>query len=379
MNKKEVAELKKNFKDDGDLFIMNQVVSAFVDSEKNIKSKKLRSYISIPQEDAECIFDTLKKTLGGTLGKSLLEYRFPNESYEEGGTQKLLYDVLQSEMKDETLVDAYLQHIVDKFEYASSYVIMTAFCTYTVFSKDKSGEKNDYDEYDFKFIIAAICPVDIRTDGLIYDETINEIAKKRGFDRIVAATPSDGFLYPAFNNRGPDVNNVVYYTKNVKQPNVSFVNCVLGCEFALSANEEKELFRSVLTAGAGEALDYDVITSVNDKIQDIITEYRDESEPPAIDSEKLQRLLIDSGLSGEKAEGVRAAYENVIGPRALCASNIVETKTIIEAQGITVNIGKNATDKVRTKIIDGRRCLVIALDDPAICVNGLDTKVAEQK
>lgn len=375
MNKKEVAEIKKNFKDDGDLFVMKQVLSAFVDSEKNIKCKNLRSYISIPDDDAECIFETLKKSLSGTLGKALLEYEFPNEMYEDGGSQKLLYDMLQSEMKDEVAVDRWLEHLVGKMEYVSSYVIMTALCTYTVFSKDKSGEKNDYDEYDYKFLIGAVCPVDIRTDGLIYDEAANAIAKKPGFDRIVSGAPSDGFLYPVFSCRAPDVNHVMYYTKNVKQPNVSFVNDVLGCEFSLSAQEEKELFQSVLTAGAGDELNYDVITGVNDKIKDIISEYRDESEPPVINSEKLHQILVDSGVSGERADGVRAAYENIIGERTLCASNIVETKTVIETQGITVNIGKDATDKVKTQIIDGKRCLIIALDDPAICVNGLDTTV----
>lgn len=379
MNKKEVAELKKNFKDDGDLFVMHQVVSAFVDSEKNIKCKTLRPFISIAQDDGECIFATLKKSLSGVLGKALLEYEFPNEMYEEGGTQKLLYDLIESGMKDEALVDRYLEHIKDKLDYTSSYVIMTALCTYTVFSKDKSGEKNSYDEYDYKFLIGAICPVDIRTDGLIYDETVNEISKKPGFDRIVADTPSDGFLYPVFSCRAPDVNHVMYYTKNVKQPNISFVNDVLGCEFALSSQEEKELFQSILKAGAGDELNYDIITGVNDKIKDIVSEYRDETDAPVIDSEKLHQLLVDSGLSGEKADGVRAAYENVIGTRPLHAANIVESKTIIEAQGITVNIGKDATDKVHTKMIDGKRCLVIALDDPAISVNGLDTMVADKK
>lgn len=379
MNKKELAELKKNFKDDGDLFVMRQVLSAFVDSEKNIKCKSLRPFISIPEDDGECIFATLKKSLSGTLGKSLLEYEFPNEMYEEGGSQKILYDILKSEMKDEAAVDQYLEHIRDKFEYVGAYVVMTAFCTYTVFSKDKSGEKNKYDEYDYKFLITAICPVDIRTDGLIYDESVNEIAKKPGFDRIVAAAPTDGFLYPVFSCRAPDVNCVMYYTKNIKQPNVSFVNDVLGCEFSLSSQEEKELFQSVLKAGAGDELNYDIITGVNDKIKDILDEYRDETDPPLINGEKLHQILVDSGLDGEKADGVRAAYENVIGDRPLHATNIVETKTTIEAQGVTVNIGKDATDKVHTKVIDGKRCLVIALDDPAISINGLDAKVAERK
>ena len=34
MNKKELSEIRKNFSDTSDLFVLNQVATAFVDSEK---------------------------------------------------------------------------------------------------------------------------------------------------------------------------------------------------------------------------------------------------------------------------------------------------------------------------------------------------------
>ena len=44
MNKKEIAEIRKNFSDDCGFFTVGHVLSAFVDSEKNIKYKANRLY-----------------------------------------------------------------------------------------------------------------------------------------------------------------------------------------------------------------------------------------------------------------------------------------------------------------------------------------------
>ena len=64
-----------------------------------------------------------------------------------------------------------------------------------------------------------------------------------------------------------------------------------------------------------------------------------------------------------------------MGEGVLTATNLVENKTTLATPEITVNISKNATDKVRTTVVDGRRCLLIDLDDPAICINGLTTRI----
>ena len=68
---------------------------------------------------------------------------------------------------------------------------------------------------------------------------------------------------------------------------------------------------------------------------------------------------------------VEPVYEKVCGKAPLTASNLVETKTVLASPGITVNIKASAADKVRTSVIDGRRCLLIDIDDPTIEINGL--------
>ena len=45
--------------------------------------------------------------------------------------------------------------------------------------------------------------------------------------------------------------------------------------------------------------------------------------------------------------------------------------------GITVNIGRDSVDLVRTALVGGKRCLLIDLDDPEITVNGLPAAITQ--
>ena len=68
---------------------------------------------------------------------------------------------------------------------------------------------------------------------------------------------------------------------------------------------------------------------------------------------------------------VEPVYQQVCGDATLTASNLVETKTVVASAGITINIKPDASDKIRTSVVNGRRCLLIDIDDPTIEINGL--------
>ena len=188
---------------------------------------------------------------------------------------------------------------------------------------------------------------------------------------IINRSPSDGFLYPVFSNRSPDVNHVMYYTKNIKEPNISVVEDVLGCNFTLSAEDEKNSFQSILKSVVGDDLDYMVIKTVNEKLLDVVDENRDDTDSAVIDSGKLKDILTDIGVPAERTNMTQPVYEKICGSVPLTASNLVDSKTVLSSDGITVNIKPSATDKVRTSVVNGRRCLLIDIDDPTININGL--------
>ena len=377
MNKKDLNELRKNFSQASDLFTLNHVVSAFVDAEKNIKCVKSDAFHNIPSEESDCYMETLRRILAGTLGKGLLEYEFPNEAYEETGAQNILYNALSCRLADESAVNLMLDQIVKNMDYVSTYAILIGHCTYTVFNKTKNDEINPYDSVEYSFLITAVCPVDVRIDGLIYNEDDNAIEKKKAYDRIVSEVPTDGFLYPTFTGRGPDVNHVLYSVRKPKEVNASIVENVLGCKFICTADQEKESFHSLLEDVVADELSYTVITEVNDKLKSIAEEYKNDADLPSVYDIQMRDILLDSGVSEEKAEKVQNLYREITREKPLSVCNLTENKTTITTEGISVQIAKDATNKVRTQFIEGRRYLLIDLDEPQIQVNGMNVKLQE--
>lgn len=377
MNKKDLNELRKNFSSASDLFTLNHIVSAFVDAEKNIKCIKSDAYHNIPSEECDCYMETLRRVLAGTLGKGLLEYEFPNEAYEETGAQHIFYEALGSKLADESAVNLMLDQIVKNMEYVSTYAILIGHCTYTVFNKTRNDEINPYDSVEYSFLVAAICPVEVRIDGLIYNEDDNAIEKKTAYDRIVSEVPTDGFLYPTFTGRGPDVNHVLYSARKPKEINTSIVENVLGCKFICTANQEKESFHHLLEDVVADELSYTVITDVNEKLKSIAEEYKNDAELPSVDDIQMRDILLDSGVSEEKAEQVQNFYREITREKPLSVCNITENKTVLVTEGVTVQISKDSTSKVRTQYINGKRYLLIDIDEPQIKVNGMNVTLKE--
>ncbi len=379
MNKKELNELRRNFAADSDLFVVNHVITAFVDGQKEIHGVSSRAYRDIPTEEMECLIATLKRTLSGKIGRGLIEYEFPNDAYEEDGIGGLLYTVTQAKLLDETATTTLIDRIVQNFECVSSYAILLAHCTYTVFQKTRNDEIDPYQSVDYSFIVAAICPVSVRVDGLIYNTDSDLIQKKNVYDMIVAEVPTDGFLYPTFTGRGADVNHVLYYAHKPKEISVSMVEDVLGCQFTQTADAQKEMFQQMLQDIVSDELDYTTVTSLNDKLRDLAGESANDPEPMAVDAIHVRDMLLDSGVSEEKAEQMKEEYARQTQDKPIMAENLAQNKTTLALEGITVTIGKGYEDKVRTREVDGRRFLLIDLDGGDVQVNGMTATVVEKK
>ncbi len=369
MNKKEVAEIKKNFTDSSGFFTLNHIVSVYVDPQKNVRCKDNRLYALIPEDEGAVMLETMKKVLSGKVGKNLTEYSFPREEYDEDGAQNILYAAVKGKLEDELANDKLIERIINNMEYAAAYSLIIGYCSYSIAVTD-----GDYEEYNF--IVAAVCPVCTGDDGLMFDNGSNAIVKKANTDLIISRAPTDGFLYPVFSDRAPDVNNVMYYTKSPTKPNISIVEDVLGCEWVMSFQREKETFRQILTEVAADELNYNVITYVNEAIRDIVNNSKNETELPLIDDNKLYGILFDAGVSSDKLDSLSAVFKEKAGEAdGLTAENLIENKVTLATPEITVNINRYAADKVRTSVIGGRRCLIIDLDDPSVAVNGVNVRI----
>ena len=372
MNRKEVNEIKKNFNDKCGFFTMERILTGFIDAEKNVVCHSVEPCVTMSQEFKEVCDMTLVRTLSTSVGKKFIEYSFPNVAYEENHSQNILYTLLDTKLKDDQICNTFLEHIANNITYTGPFAVITAYCTYAIRKKDKTDEYNDEDSEEmYNYIITAICPANTGSDGFVFDSNDKEIIKKLNNELIIDKTPSDGFLFPTFDNRSADINHVMVYSKSTKSPNISIVEDVLECNFVMSPECEKASYQSILKSVAGDDLDYTFMNTVNEKIQDMVADGRNDTDVTLLKPDDLKTIFRDCGLSEEKVNTVDAIYRHTCGDSTITAANVVESKNVVTAPGIRVDIKSSVADKLRTSVVDGRRCLLIDLDDPTVEINGL--------
>lgn len=374
MNKKELSEIRKNFNENSGFFTLDRVLTAYVDPEKNVLYRENKNYALIPEDEGTVLFRTLKKALGGSLGKHLAEYAFSAEALDTYGAYPQLNDTVKGKLQDTDANDELIEKIVNNYDCSGAYAIIIGYCTYSITSRrDENDDDLGDKECEYNFIVTALCPACTGDDGLMFDRNNASIIKKSNTDLLISKTPADGFLYPVFSDRQPDPYSVLVYTKTPKKPNISMVEDVLDCKFQMSCQSEKAAFGKILSEVLGDDLSYTVITQVNERLGEIVRSHGNDTELPKINADTLEGILLNVGVDAERLKALPAVFKEVMGETdSLTASNLVESKVIIKVLGATVNIAGYAADNVRINVRDGRKCLVIDLDDPNVTVNDID-------
>ena len=377
MNKKEVLEIRKQFTPAN--CAITRIAGCYVDHEKNKKMESKSAFLSLPEEEAFKYFDIFKKTLSGTMGKNMLNMEFPIDQEMPGGTQEFLMKLKASKLEDDMLLEEFYDKVIATYEYAENYYIILIHAMYDIPGKSSDDmEMFDASDEVYQHILMSICPVSLSKAGLSYNAEENCIQ-----DRIrdwVVDMPDKGFLFPAFNDRSTDIHGVLYYTKKSEDLQPELIEQLLGARMPMSANTQKETFQMLIEDTLGEDGDYETIRNIHDTLNDMIEEHKEEQEPLQLDKTDVRKVFEKSGVSSEKMECFDQNYEETAGEKtSLLATNITETKKFqIETPDIVIKVNPERADLIETRVIDGRQCLVIAVDDH-IEVNGVNVRTLKRK
>ena len=377
MNKKEVLEIRKQFTPAN--CAITRIAGCYVDHEKNKKMESKSAFLSLPEEEAFKYFDIFKKTLSGTMGKNMLNMEFPIDQEKPGGTQEFLMKLKASKLEDDMLLEEFYDKVIATYEYAENYYIILIHAMYDVPGRSSDNmEMFDASDEVYEYLVCSICPVSLSKAGLSYNAESNCIQ-----DRIrdwVVDMPDKGFLFPAFNDRSTDIHGVLYYTKKSEDLQPELIEQLLGAKMPMSANTQKETFQMLIEDTLGEDGDYETIRNIHDTLNDMIEEHKEEPEPLQLDKTDVRKVFEKSGVSSEKMECFDQNYEETAGEKtSLLATNITETKKFqIETPDIVIKVNTERADLIETRVIDGRQCLVIAVDDH-IEVNGVNVRTLKRK
>jgi hypothetical protein len=377
MNKKEVAEIRRQYVPER--CTISRICGCYVDAEKNIKTTMKEAFLSLPEDDAFKYFTIFKKTLSGTVGRNLVNLDFPLEEEHEGGHQEFLLKLRNSKLKDDALVEEFYNRIIDTFPFGENYYIILIHVAYDVPGKATDGtEMYDASDNVFEYLLCSLCPVHLSKPGLGYNETKNCI-ENRIQDWIVDQ-PMKGFLFPAFNDRYTDIHSMLYYTKNATDLQEDFLKNMFGCtRIPLDADSQKETFNCLIADTLGTDCDYSVVKNIHEILNEKIEEFKDSPEPLELGKQDVRRLFEDSGVPDSRMEDFDQCYDEGVGEQTtFLATNIASPRKFnIETPDVVVKVNPEAADLVETRIIDGRQCLVIAINEH-VEVNGISIAVAPE-
>ena len=377
MNKKEVAEIRRQYVPERCTIF--RICGCYVDAEKNIKTTMKEAFLSLPEDDAFKYFTIFKKTLSGTVGRNLVNLDFPLEEEHEGGHQEFLLKLRNSKLKDDALVEEFYNRIIDTFPFGENYYIILIHVAYDVPGKATDGtEMYDASDNVFEYLLCSLCPVHLSKPGLGYNEAKNCI-ENRIQDWIVDQ-PMKGFLFPAFNDRYTDIHSMLYYTKNATDLQEDFLKNMFGCtRIPLDADSQKETFNCLIADTLGTDCDYSVVKNIHEILNEKIEEFKDSPEPLELGKQDVRRLFEDSGVPDSRMEDFDQCYDEGVGEQTtFLATNIASSRKFnIETPDVVVKVNPEAADLVETRIIDGRQCLVIAINEH-VEVNGISIAVAPE-
>ncbi|MDO4338277.1 MAG: DUF4317 domain-containing protein [Eubacteriales bacterium] len=374
MNKKEISEIKKQFTPNN--CAITRICGCYVDGEKNKKTELKEAFLSLPEEEMFKYFDIFRKTLSGTIGKNLINMEFPLDQEKEGGTQEFLLRLRSSKLQDNELVESFYDKIIENYDYGENYYIILIHAVYDIPGKSTDGQEMfDASDEIYEHILCSICPVKLSKAGLCYNAETNNIE-----DRIrdwIVEMPDLGFLFPVFNDRSTDIHGVLYYTKNAEELRSTFVDELFGCNTPLSAGGQRDSFNALVEETLGDDCAYDTVMNIHGKLNEWVDSQKDSPDPVVLTKSEVKRLFEECGVEDEKLESFDEQYEVTAGGEksSLVASNITNTRRFeIKTPDVVIHVNPERADLVKTKIIDGRKCLVIPMEDN-VEVNGIHVRM----
>ena len=147
----------------------------------------------------------------------------------------------------------------------------------------------------------------------------------------------------------------------------------------MSADSQKETFQMIIEDTLGEDGDYETVRNIHETLNEIIEEHKDEPEPVSLDKTDVKKIFENGGVSAEQMETFEQTFEAAAGEKStLIAENIAETRKFnIETPDVIIKVNPDRADLIETRMIDGRQCLVIPVDDH-IELNGINVRTMKR-
>ncbi|WP_249872637.1 DUF4317 domain-containing protein [Oceanobacillus saliphilus] len=374
MNKKDIANIKKQFKLDNELLNIREIFNVYVQKESgDIYHHVSQPFQLLDRESQELFLVNFKKVLTGQLDSKLFNLKFSQDV--EDSTQATLFEGLRSDTTEDW--KEHMLQIVEKM-YANTVYDFDTVVTFISGHYQKATRKRDLESgeggndevYSSKFILCSLNKTNQPKKNLVFDYIEKEFKANSDVDPIINLTqPLTGFLFPAFNDNTADVNHILYSAGKVNQPDGSFIEDVLNCEDIITAAEDKDCFELIVSNVIGDKVDSKVISNIYEEIGKIVQENdeddEEEMESPILDYRDVEKILTVSGVEDVDTEKVINAFQTVVDDEKheFKASSLVPKTIKINTEMASIALSPKDLKNIKYITFNGKRCLLLEIDE----------------
>ncbi|MBU3154677.1 DUF4317 family protein [Clostridium estertheticum] len=390
MNKKELADIRKEFKLDNGMIKIEEIYSVYlkkdnvqIDYEPIIHSE-FDYFDRMDVDKRELFLGNFKKVLTGALDTKIFELDFQNIE-DEDNTQKFLTNALKSNTKDEieSNINIIINKIAANYKYETDVVVTFIKAEYYIGSSHKNMDADESIQDSmkaFNFILSSVNKIDIPKRTLKFDYTDKEFKANSVLDSVINLNaPLEGFMFPSLSCGYSDFNKCLYYASKPKELNSAFIENVLNCGFKFTAEDEKNCFGDILKSIIGDKIKPELMQDIYANIHELAEQAYD-GETPILGVIDVKNILSNCGA--EIISDIDTAFEETCGSKYdFKINNIVpefnskSIKITSEIANITLTPKDlNSIKQVRNK--DGRRCLLIEIEDD-IVIEGFKLETEE--
>ena len=379
MIKKEINEIKSLFDTIQECNIL-RLAGCYVNGEKMKVKTFNERFSNIPEEEMYKYLEIFRRTLSGTPGKNLMDAAFIDDNPDNAG-KALLNKIRESELKDEDALDIFYDKVIENYSYVGNYLILLIYQAYDVPGMTTDGiEMDDASDEVYKYILCSIWPMKLTKPGLGYDDDLGEIHTMRQI--FAVELPETGFLYPAFNERSSDDGSILYSSKRSDYLQDSMLDKVLNVSITLPAKQQKEGFNEFVTEVLGEDTSFETVLSIHENLNETVENKKSEmaGETIFLEKQEVRNVFEKSGVPAEKLTTFDSKFDEQFtvkeGPAVkveekLCAENVAPLRNFeVKNANMVLRLKSRKTDIIGTRIIDGKKCLVIEMTDD-LTVNGI--------
>ena len=381
MNQKELQEIRRQLKFENDRLHLIGLMEAYgknKDGEASIKYTRSIDPELLEKEEGELYFEIFKKSLGGTFGKNLQEYTLDSSLPEQSALKNQFYNYKNGSLMQEKEFNQLVTTLLEQGDYRNSVLITAGVFEYSAPGLSANNEILE-ESSSFRFFIVAVSESKLTELGLIYSQMDNSVMRKVNTEMQIVPGPLDAIFYPSFSGRSSDVNHFLYHSKTAKHPNVDLIESYFHIPFVSTASEQSEGFAKVITDVFPQGLEAATVMKFHQNVADYIEENSQEDAQVMVDKNRVRDLLIASGADASSMNRFDSSYTSILEDQELAAINLMEKgKVSLKAPSISISVKDDGFEHIRTEEIDGRRCLVIEMDE-GLEISGLPANLNAPK